>query len=251
MPCARYARTGEDQTPAGDLPAEGAAAAAFIAAAGIAAAGTDYAQVPRHTLVFPQDSGSHPAFRTEWWYVTGWLTSEQGESLGFQVTFFRTKPVSTLQTQAPSPRINSSSRTAHSAIRAGPSVAGSENSPRRIRIGGGRRRRHPCLGRSSGLWRATVNPYLQRSPLTISRSISSSLKRRPCSCKVRAASAARDRRSTSELYYSLPHLSVSGAILRKGRQIPRHRECVVRSRMVQRIPGRAGSRMGLDRYQSG
>ena len=41
---------------------------------------------------FPADYGSHPEFRTEWWYVTGWLTTAQGESLGFQITFFRTKP---------------------------------------------------------------------------------------------------------------------------------------------------------------
>jgi predicted secreted hydrolase len=45
-----------------------------------------------HSLVFPADYGSHPQFRTEWWYVTGWLTTEHGEPLGFQVTFFRTKP---------------------------------------------------------------------------------------------------------------------------------------------------------------
>jgi predicted secreted hydrolase len=44
------------------------------------------------TLTFPADAGSHPEFRTEWWYVTGWLTGPQGERLGFQVTFFRTKP---------------------------------------------------------------------------------------------------------------------------------------------------------------
>jgi len=43
-------------------------------------------------LRFPDDLGSHPQFRTEWWYVTGWLDSEGGESLGFQITFFRTKP---------------------------------------------------------------------------------------------------------------------------------------------------------------
>lgn len=47
---------------------------------------------PGHPLAFPQDYGSHPKFRTEWWYVTGWLTTPQGESLGFQVTFFRSKP---------------------------------------------------------------------------------------------------------------------------------------------------------------
>ena len=43
-------------------------------------------------LVFPQDFGAHPEFRTEWWYVTGWLHTSKGEDLGFQVTFFRTKP---------------------------------------------------------------------------------------------------------------------------------------------------------------
>ena len=31
-----------------------------------------YPQVERGVaLVFPRDHGSHPAFRTEWWYVTG------------------------------------------------------------------------------------------------------------------------------------------------------------------------------------
>ena len=43
-------------------------------------------------LAFPKDLGSHAGFRTEWWYVTGWLTTPQGESLGFQITFFRSKP---------------------------------------------------------------------------------------------------------------------------------------------------------------
>ena len=28
---------------------------------------------PGAALRFPRDHGSHPAFRTEWWYVTGWL----------------------------------------------------------------------------------------------------------------------------------------------------------------------------------
>ena len=52
-----------------------------------------YAPVtPGRALIFPQDYGSHPKFRTEWWYVTGWLTTQQGEHLGFQITFFRTKP---------------------------------------------------------------------------------------------------------------------------------------------------------------
>lgn len=43
-------------------------------------------------MEFPKDFGSHPAFRTEWWYVTGWLHTPSGDTLGFQITFFRTKP---------------------------------------------------------------------------------------------------------------------------------------------------------------
>lgn len=38
---------------------------------------------------FPADHGPHPAFRTEWWYVTGNLASAAGQQFGFQVTFFR------------------------------------------------------------------------------------------------------------------------------------------------------------------
>ena len=45
--------------------------------------------VPGKPLVFPRDHGAHPGFRTEWWYVTGWLQTPQGKPLGFQVTFFR------------------------------------------------------------------------------------------------------------------------------------------------------------------
>lgn len=52
-----------------------------------------YAPVlPGAALQFPRDHGSHPEFRTEWWYITGWLRTGSGEPLGFQVTYFRTRP---------------------------------------------------------------------------------------------------------------------------------------------------------------
>jgi predicted secreted hydrolase len=47
--------------------------------------------VPGYALRFPYDEGSHPQFRTEWWYVTGWLEGD-GAPAGFQVTFFRSRP---------------------------------------------------------------------------------------------------------------------------------------------------------------
>lgn len=46
---------------------------------------------PGARLAFPADHGAHPKFRTEWWYVTGWLTAAGGEQLGFQLTFFRSR----------------------------------------------------------------------------------------------------------------------------------------------------------------
>ncbi len=47
------------------------------------------AVVPGRPLVFPADTGAHPDYRTEWWYITGWLTDGGGAERGFQVTFFR------------------------------------------------------------------------------------------------------------------------------------------------------------------
>ena len=40
-------------------------------------------------LIFPEDTGAHPDYRTEWWYITGWLNDERGRQRGFQITFFR------------------------------------------------------------------------------------------------------------------------------------------------------------------
>jgi predicted secreted hydrolase len=65
-----------------------------LAAAGAAGNGAaDYPPVvPGYRLEFPRDFASHPQFRLEWWYVTGWLETAAHESLGFQITFFRTRP---------------------------------------------------------------------------------------------------------------------------------------------------------------
>ena len=46
--------------------------------------------VPGRAFSFPADHGAHPDYRTEWWYVTGWLQVE-GKALGFQITFFRSR----------------------------------------------------------------------------------------------------------------------------------------------------------------
>jgi predicted secreted hydrolase len=38
---------------------------------------------------FPRDHGSHPEYRTEWWYFTGILLDNTGSQYGYQLTFFR------------------------------------------------------------------------------------------------------------------------------------------------------------------
>ena len=55
--------------------------------------GNSYA-LPSKTLAFPRDRGSHPDFKTEWWYITGHATSG-GREFGFQLTFFRSRVDST------------------------------------------------------------------------------------------------------------------------------------------------------------
>jgi predicted secreted hydrolase len=53
---------------------------------------THYAAVlPGQPLTFPADHGAHPDYRTEWWYLTGWLDTPDGPQ-GFQITFFRSRP---------------------------------------------------------------------------------------------------------------------------------------------------------------
>lgn len=44
----------------------------------------------KRKFIFPDDHGAHPDFRTEWWYFTGNLVSDDGKKFGYQFTVFRT-----------------------------------------------------------------------------------------------------------------------------------------------------------------
>lgn len=60
--------------------------------AGAARSATEFPDVAAGaSLSFPADEGSHPAFRVEWWYVTGWLRDRDAREYGFQLTFFRSR----------------------------------------------------------------------------------------------------------------------------------------------------------------
>lgn len=74
----------------------------------------DFAPVrPGVPLRFPADHGAHPDFRTEWWYITGWIDGARGPQ-GFQITFFRIRP--DLETDNPSAFVPHQVIFAHAAL---------------------------------------------------------------------------------------------------------------------------------------
>jgi predicted secreted hydrolase len=44
---------------------------------------------PNYHWQFPTDHGSHPKYKTEWWYYVGHLKDTQGKRYGFELAFFR------------------------------------------------------------------------------------------------------------------------------------------------------------------
>jgi predicted secreted hydrolase len=237
-----------------------AAGWAGCAAAGIAAAGTMAAAVPPsyavaasaspaaaptpatvyatvrndRPLTFPADFGSHPQFRTEWWYVTGWLSTEQGESLGFQITFFRTKP--DIDGSNPSAFTPRQILIAHCAI----------SDPKRGRLWQDQRIRRAGLGlvqAAAGDTDVRIDDWtLERdasaaAATAANAGVTSAAARSTYTAKITAEDFSFDLRlsetqpvllngdsgvsrkgpaaEAASYYYSLPHLQVSGRIARR------------------------------------
>ncbi len=66
------------------------AAVLFSALSCLALAGAGWqSALPGWNYHFPADHGVHRAFKTEWWYFTGELRADSGETFGYQITFFR------------------------------------------------------------------------------------------------------------------------------------------------------------------
>ncbi len=64
-------------------------ASASFAIAGSTASAPFQPATAGYQYTFPRDHGSHPTYRTEWWYYTGHLHAKSGRSFGFELTFFR------------------------------------------------------------------------------------------------------------------------------------------------------------------
>ncbi len=180
----------------------------------------DYAVVrPGVAMQFPRDHGGHPEFRTEWWYVTGWLKTANGKDLGFQITFFRTRPP--VDQRNPSAFAPKQIIFAHAAIsdpavgrlqhdqriaRAGFGLAGAAVGDADVRVDDWRLRRG-----GDGVWRAEVagDGFALNIALT------------PAQAAILQGEAGYSRKGPdvreASHYYSIPHLAVSGRLTRGGR----------------------------------
>lgn len=187
-----------------------------------AAAAVDYPPVVAgRAPAFPRDFGSHPDFRNEWWYVTGWVKDGQGRDYGFQVTFFRHRPgVAEDSASAFAPRQllfahvaltdAGGGRLRHDqrAARAGFGLAEARVEDTAVWIGDWRleragetyRTRVAADGFSLALdFRPTQGPFLQGD---------------------RGFSRKGPLPRQASYYYSLPHLAVSGKVTVKGEDRP-------------------------------
>lgn len=197
-------------------------AAALLAAAAPAPVLPRFAPVRAdQALSFPRDHGAHPQFRTEWWYVTGWLKTAEGRDLGFQVTFFRSRlPVDQRNPSAFSPR---QILFAHAAL-SDPRVGRLLHDGRIARQGLGLA--EAAVGDADirildwRLARGADNRFTARA---VGREFSLDLIFAPTQPILLQGQKGFSRKGPqpeqASHYYSLPHLRVSGAIVRGGRRV--------------------------------
>ncbi len=196
-----------------------AAAGATVAAGAALSDPPAYAPVtPDRGIEFPADYGSHPEFRTEWWYVTGWLITKGGETLGFQITFFRTKPA--IDASNPSSFAPRQLLVAHCAIsdpkrgrlwqdqiirRAGQGLADAAVGDTHVWID------RWTLARSAGVYGASIDAADFTLHLTLAPT------QPPLLNGTSGVSRKGPEPRAASYYYSLPHLAVAGTITRSGR----------------------------------
>jgi predicted secreted hydrolase len=183
------------------------------------------AVTPDHAIEFPRDFGSHPDFRTEWWYATGWLTTQSGDSLGFQVTFFRTRPA--IDAANPSAFTPHQLLIAHCAL----------SDPALGRLWQDQKIRRAGMGLARA---AEGDTDVQIESWTLKRAgdvyavnlaadeFTLRLELAPTQPPLLNGEAGVSRKGAApqaaSYYYSLPHLAVRGSIVRNGRRDDVHGE---------------------------
>jgi len=191
----------------------------FVFAGAGAAAQVRYAEVsPESVPEFPRDHGSHPAFRTEWWYITAWTRDDVGRDLGVQITFFRNRPgVAENGTSRFAPR---QLLFAHAAI-ADPRIARLQHDQRAARAGLGLAEAAAATTDVHiGDWslRLDGNTYKARiSARDFDLDLAFVAHAPPLLQGSRGTSRKGPRAQQASHYYSRPHLAVSGTVSVAGR----------------------------------
>ena len=175
------------------------------------------AEAPDAGIRFPADYGSHPGWRTEWWYVTGWLQTRAGESLGFQVTFFRTRPG--LADDNPSAFAPRQLIIAHAAL--SDAARGRLYQDQRVQ-----RAAFGLAGAAPDTTRVWIDDWNLRAEsgryttLISGQDFTLSLRLTPSQPPLRNGVAGLSRKgaaaAATSWYYSEPHLAVSGTVVRAG-----------------------------------
>jgi len=169
-------------------------------------------------LEFPRDGGAHPAFRTEWWYLTGWLQDKSGAPVGFQVTFFRSRPA--IDQDNPSAFAARQVMMAHAAL-SDPKQGRLLHDQRVARLGPGRTKLSEAgldLALDDWTWQSGADgSFAIRVPakdFTLALTIAQT---QPFLPEGPNAVSAKGRDAASR-YYSLPHLAVTAELTRDGQQ---------------------------------
>ena len=197
-------------------------ALSLLAAAGPSRADVEYARVVPRALDFPRDRGSHPGFRTEWWYITGWVTDSAGRQFGVQVTFFRNRPG--VAEESPSAFAPRQLVFAHAAL-ADPRHGRLYHDQRAARAG------FDLAGADEGSTRAFIGDwsladvggrYLAK---IAAREFAFDLSFAPTQPPLPQGDAGVSRKgpdaSQASYYYSEPQLAVTGTVRRRLRRSPR------------------------------
>ena len=171
-------------------------------------------------LVFPRDHGSHPVFRTEWWYITAWLKDASGQELGVQVTFFRNRP---RVAEASASRLAARQLLfAHAAL-ADPALGRLEHDQRAGRAGlelAEARQGDANVWIDDWVLRREGEVFIARIP---ARGFELQLEFRQTQPVLLQGEGGFSRKgpraAQASHYYSLPHLAVTGRIVRQGRPI--------------------------------
>jgi predicted secreted hydrolase len=173
--------------------------------------------MPGYAMRFPHDEGSHPEFRLEWWYITGWLTDAAARPLGFQITFFRARPE--LKHDNPSAFTPREIMIAHAAL-SDPAYGRLSHAQRAARAG------FNLAAASVGGTRAWIdgwwleqrdNIYRARLP---AREFQFDFTFTPTQAPLLQGETGFSRKGpapeSASYYYSLPHLKVTGTLARQG-----------------------------------